>query len=68
MLFYYNTKETIISRSSVQRVTDLELQTLEIKKNSKLDLDININLKSPTRKYAGGKICPKNWEGMTDYS
>ena len=46
VLFYYNTKETIISRSSVQRVTDLELQTLEIKKNSKLDLDININLKS----------------------
>ena len=60
-------KGTVISRSTVQRVTNLEQQTARvIDIYNKFDTAISTKLKLPTRGYHGDKPNPKDWADLLE--
>ena len=60
-------KGTVISRSTVQRVTNLEKQTMSVKDIfNKFDEGIRIKLKTIDRGYIGDKPDPKDWADLID--
>ena len=55
-------KGTVVSRSTVQRVTNLEQQTAKVIDTfNKFDLAISSKLKTPARGYKGDKPDPADW-------
>ena len=60
-------KGTVLSRSTVQRVTNLEQQTAKvIDIFSKFDEAVQQKLKSPARGYKGDKPNPEDWADLID--
>ena len=60
-------KGTVISHSTVQRVTNLEQQTARvIDIYNKFDTAISTKLKLPTRGYHGDKPNPKDWADLLE--
>jgi hypothetical protein len=60
-------KGTIVSRSTVQRVTNLEQSTARVNDTfSKFDLAISSKLKSPIRGYKGDKPDPSDWADLIE--
>ena len=58
---------TVISRSTVQRVTNLEMNTREIKETFvKFDVEIHRRLKSNERGYNGDKPNPEDWSDLLE--
>ena len=58
---------TVISRSTVQRVTNLELQTPDIQETfRKFDVAIQSKLNSIDRGYIGDKPDPKAWADLIE--
>jgi len=58
---------TVISRSTVQRVTNLELQERSVTETFvKFDAEIHRRLKADDRGYDGSKPNPKDWADMLD--
>jgi len=63
-----NEKGNVLPRSSVQRVTQLELQTPEYKDMfSDFDKSIKDKLKEKDRGYAGSKPNPEDWTDLTEF-
>ena len=62
-----NQNGKVVARSSVQRVTQLELQTTEYKTMFKaLDKSIKERLDIKDRSYAGAKPNPEDWADLID--
>ena len=60
-------KGTVLSRSTVQRVTNLEKSTTTVKDMfNKFDENIRIKLKSIDRGYVGDKPDPKDWADLIE--
>ena len=58
---------TVISRSTVQRVTELEKKTHEVKETFvKFDAEIHRRLKSDVRGYCGDKPNPQDWADLLE--
>ena len=58
---------TVISRSTVQRVTNLEMNTREVKETFvKFDVEIHRRLKSNERGYNGDKPNPEDWSDLLE--
>ena len=58
---------SVISRSTVQRVTNLEMNTREIKETFvKFDVEIHRRLKSDERGYNGDKPNPEDWSDLLE--
>ena len=68
MCFHVITQNaTVISRSTVQRVTELEMSTASVKDTfAKLDAIIATRCKSPERGYIGDKPNPADWADLID--
>ena len=63
-----NEKGIVLPRSSVQRVTQLELQTPEYKGMfADFDKSIIYNLKEQDRGYAGSKSNPEDWTDLIEF-
>ena len=62
-----NKKGVVVSRSTVQRVTSLELSTTEVKEIfTQFDQNIHQRLKSKDRGYDGDKPNPEDWADFID--
>ena len=58
---------SIVSRSTVQRVTNLERQKIDIKELFvKFDVEIHQRLKEPARTYEGAKPNPQDWADLLE--
>ena len=58
---------TVVSRSTVQRVPQLELNTREVKEIFvKFDVEIHRRLRSEPRQYDGDKPNPQNWADLLE--
>ena len=68
MTYYILTQTgTVVSRSTVQRVTNLELQETSVKEIFvKYDVEIHRRLKADDRGYEGSKPNPKDWADMLE--
>ena len=68
MCYYILTQNgTVISRSTVQRVTNLELQERSVKETFvKFDAEIHRRLKADDRGYEGSKPNPQDWADMME--
>ena len=65
--FILTHKGTVVSRSTVQRVTNLEQQTARvIDILNKFDAGVQVKLKSPVRGYKGDKPDPKDWADLIE--
>ena len=60
-------KGTVVSRSTVQRVTNLEQNTARVKDTfDKFDTNISNRLKAPIRRYNGDKPNPEDWADLME--
>ena len=69
LMCYHILKQTgrVVSRSTVQRVTNLEKQTKEIKEMFvKFDVEIHRRLKADDRGYSGDKPKPEDWADLIE--
>ena len=62
-----SSKGTVLPRSTVQRVTNLELQTTQVKDLfTTFDKNISIRLKDKDRTYQGSKPNPNDWSDLIE--
>ena len=68
MTYYVLTQRaTVISRSTVQRVTNLELSTTSVKETFRaFDTNIHSRFKTDSRGYEGDKPNPEDWADLID--